>query len=84
MEPCHGAMPCRSRARPSGTHGGPNHYESGGTTFFVDGKGLVQVGREKLKGDVIFKHGPHGPSVFGCPNLDPHLYDAKCVSDPGR
>ena len=46
----------------------------GAQRFFVgDGKGLVQVCREKLKGDFIFKHGPHGPSIFGCPNLDPHI-----------
>ena len=60
----------------------------GARRFLLMGRGWFKY--EKLKGDFIFKifkhgpHGPHGPSVFGCPNLDPHLYDAKCVSDPGR
>ena len=75
MDPwTHGPMPCHSRARPSGAHGGPNYYESGGATFFCwgwEGAGSSMSG--KLKGDFIFKHGPHGPSIFGCPNLDPHI-----------
>ena len=38
MDPwTHGPMPCHSRARPSGAHGGPNYYESGGATFFCWG-----------------------------------------------